>query len=135
MTDDSYRQGLAEIEQLRARIARIEAEARATPTRADGTPRAGSMLDALADHYAAAAAAVPVDPKTKALERRAYGFHPDPGMEQEIATRAKDPKFYDAEMRRIGADAGTRIFYEDRRSAAIALGRFDPNATTEEEAS
>ena len=130
MTDDSYRQGLAEIEQLRARIARIEAEARATPTRADGTPRAGSMLDALADHYAAAA--VPVDPKTKALQRRAYGFHPDPGMEREIATRAKNPEFYDAEMRRIHGDVGTRVFYEDRRSAAIKLGTFVPPTPEED---
>jgi hypothetical protein len=116
VTDDSYRQGLDEIEQLRARIARIEDIAR--------QPRAGTMRDAIADHYAAAA--VPVDPKTKALQRRAYGFHPDPGMEQEIATRAKDPKFYDAEMQRIHGDVGTRIFYEDRRSAAIKLGTFVP---------
>jgi hypothetical protein len=134
MTDD-YARGLDEIRALRERLAHLEEVARASTTRADGTPRAGSMLDAIGDHYAAAAAAVPVDRKTKALQQRAYGFHRDPGMEQEIATRAKDPKFYDAEMRRIHGDVGTRVLYEDRRSAAIALGRFDPNATTEEEAS
>jgi len=130
MTDDSYRQGLAEIEQLRARIARIEAEARATPTRADGTPRAGSMLDALADHYAAAP--VPVDPKTKALQRRAYGFHPIAQMEADIAARAKNPDRWDAEYLRPGVSGIGMALYTDRRDAFIKLGGTIPDPEKED---
>jgi hypothetical protein len=112
---------LAEIAALRARIARIEA---AATQPAEGAP---NMENAIHDHYRQ------IDPpptrERKALERRAYGFHPDPALEQEIATRARmGADAYDAEMRRIRADAGPRILYEDRRSAALEL---NPDALKE----
>ena len=129
MTDDSYRQGLAEIEQLRARIARIEAEARATPLRPDGTHRAGTMLDALADHYSPLKP--PVDPKTKALQRRAYGFHPIAQMEADAATRAKNPDRWDAAQPPGLAGAGLSM-YLDARDAFIKLGGTIPDPEKED---
>jgi hypothetical protein len=86
---------------------------------------AKNLDSAIAAHYAA-----PPTPEQhrQALERRAFRFQRDPSLEQEIATRAVDPKFYDAEMRRVGVDAGPRIFYEDARAAALEL---NPDALKE----
>ena len=123
---------MREIEALRARIAHIEEVARSSTTRADGTPRAGSMLDAIGDHYAAAAAAGPVDPKTKALQRRAYGFHPDAQMEADIAARAKNPDRWDAEYLRPGISGIGMALYTDRRDAFIKLGGTIPDPEKED---
>ena len=140
---------LEEIRALRARIARIEGAALAATTpaegdtmddsianrpteparRPDGTPRAGSMLDALGGHYAAAA--VPVDPKTKALQRRAYGFHPIAQMEADAATRAKNPARWDAAQPPGLAGAGLSM-YLDARDAFIKLGGTIPDPEKED---
>jgi hypothetical protein len=127
MTDD-YSRGLDEIRALRERIRSIEEAARATPPRPDGTHRAHSMLDALADHYSKP----PVDPKTKALQRRAYGFHPDAQMEADAATRAKNPAAWDAAGQ--SGLAGVELsMYLDRRDAAIKLGTFVPPTPEKED--
>jgi hypothetical protein len=129
MTDD-YTRGLDEIRALRERLAHLEEVAQgATPQRPDGTHRAHSMLDALGDHYAAAA--VPVDPKTKALQRRAYGFHPNAQLEADVATRSKNPVAWDAAQPPGMAGAGLSM-YLDRRAAAIELGTFVPPTPEED---
>jgi hypothetical protein len=112
MTDD-YARGLDEIRALRERLAHLEEVARAIPARPDGTPRTGSMIDAIANHYAAAA--VPVDPKTKALQRRAYGFHPIAQMEADAATRAKNPDRWDAAQPFGLAGAAEHVSGRERR--------------------
>jgi hypothetical protein len=128
MTDD-YARGLDEIRALRERLAHLEEVARSTPPRPDGTPRTGSMIDAIANHYAAAA--VPVDPKTKALQRRAYGFHPITQMEADAATRAKNPVAWDAAQPPGLAGAGLSM-YLDARDAFIKLGGTIPDPEKED---
>lgn len=119
----------AEILAIRRRLAELEEVARSTPTRADGTPRAGTMLDAIGAHYAAAA--FPVDPKTKALQRRAYGFHPIAQMEADAATRAKNPDRWDAAQPPGLAGAGLSM-YLDARDAFIKLGGTIPPTPEED---
>ena len=128
MTDD-YTRGLDEIRALRERLAHLEEVARAIPARPDGTPRAGTMLDALANYYAAAA--VPVNPRTKALQRRAYGFHPIAQMEADAATRAKNPDRWDAAQPPGLAGAGLSM-YLDARDAFVKLGGTIPDPEEEE---
>jgi hypothetical protein len=130
MTDD-YTRGLDEIRTLRERLAHLEEVARASTTRPDGTPRAGTMLDAIGDHYAAAAAAGPVDPKTRDLRRRAFGFHPIAQMEADAATRAKNPDRWDAAQPPGMAGAGLSM-YLDARDAFIKLGGTIPDPEKED---
>jgi hypothetical protein len=119
MTDDSYAQGVREIEQLRARISRIEADAR--------MPRPG-LGDAIAD----AMAQPPVDRKTRDLRNAAHGFVPDDQMEQAIRARDRDPAGYAAAMAAMHADGMSLALYERGRVASLALGTFTAPATTEE---
>ena len=139
---------LEEIRAIRSRLAYLEAIATAatTPTEGapnmenairdhepprtpDGTPRAGSILDAIGAHYAAAA--VPVGPKTKALQRRASGFHPIAQMEADAATRAKNPDRWDAAQPPGLAGAGLSM-YLDARDAFIKLGGTIPDPEKED---
>jgi hypothetical protein len=113
VTDDSYRQGLAEIEALRARIAHIEDIAR--------QPRPG-LGDAIADHYSAPRP--PKDRKTRDLENAAHGFVPDDQMEQAIRNRDRDPGAYAAAMAAMHADGMSLALYERGRRASLTLGTF-----------
>jgi len=116
MTDDSYAQGVREIEALRARIAHIEDIAR--------QPRPG-LADAIGDAMA--------QPKPTRSERdlrnAAHGWQPDDSMEQAIKAHDRDPAAYDAEMRRVGASNGLEMaLYTRQRAAALAL---NPDALKE----
>ncbi len=121
MPEDPY----AEIAALRERLARMEAMAAATP------PRAG-LESALGDRYAPSIAPPPVDRARQDLENRAHGFVPDPQEEQAVAARAKDPAAHDAAQRAMGADMLAAALYRDRRAAAIKVGTFVPDTTTDE---
>jgi hypothetical protein len=83
------------------------------------------LRDAVEQHYRE-----PQDRQEKRLRQRAYGFRVDPGMEQALRTRAKDPARYDAEMERHGSGLPLAL-YADAREAAIALGLYDPDKEAE----
>ncbi len=113
--DDTYAQGLAEIEALRARIAHIEDIAR--------QPRPG-LGDAIAD--AMSSARQPVDRKTRDLRNAAHGFAPDLQAEAALAARSADPQRFDADYQAMGGDALTLALYAQQRAAAIATGTWTP---------
>jgi hypothetical protein len=117
---------LEEIAALRARLARLEAVALAATTQ----PSTGDTMDnAIRDHFNPTTP--PVDPRRKALERRAFAFRPDPQAEAEIAARARDPIAHDAAMAAMHVSGLAGALYRDQRAAAIELGRFDPTTTKE----
>jgi len=120
MTDDSYAQGVREIEALRAKLARLEDIAR--------MPRAG-MKDAIAD----AMAQPPKDRKTRDLENAAHGFVPDDQSEAALAARDRDPAAYAAAMAAMHVDGMSLALYERGRVASLALGTFTaPTPETED---
>jgi hypothetical protein len=120
-TDPIYAAAVAELAAIKAKLARMEAIARQAPPGLDS---------AIAEHVGRPASP---DVARARLEAIARGFVPDPQSEAALVARAKDPAGYDAEMRRVGAFDGLGLaLYSRGRAAAVKLGTFDPNATTEE---
>lgn len=108
----------AELRRLKERIAEVEAMAAAA--------QRANLGDALDTHYNRPR--LPVDPARARLERAARLFVPDPAHEAAVAARAKDPRAYDREMRRVGAGLLELAVYTYGRDAAIKLGTFVPDA-------
>ncbi|HSW43077.1 MAG TPA: hypothetical protein VLM76_11265 [Patescibacteria group bacterium] len=104
MTPDPHR----ELALLRQRIADIEREA--------ARIAAASLADAVTASYN--------------RPRPAPRFVPDASFEAALAARAKDPRGYDREMRRVGADRALLelSIYETNRRAAVKAGTFVPPA-------
>jgi hypothetical protein len=86
------------------------------------------LESAVAGHYAPSE--LPPSAERKALERRAFAFHPDPQQELEIAARNRDPKAFDAAQASMHVSGLPGALYRDQRAAAIELGAFsEPTAT------
>jgi hypothetical protein len=111
--DDSYAQGVREIEALRARLARLEADAR--------MPRAG-LGDAIAD--AMSPTQPKPDPARRKLENAAKFYSPT--EEAGFRQRAKDPERYDRELAAMGGDLLSQSIALAGREAHIKLGRDLP---------
>jgi hypothetical protein len=112
--DDSYAQGVREIEQLRARLAHLEEVAR--------MPRAG-LEDAIADHYSPTQ---PVDPARRRLEAEARQFVPDPASEDALAARDRDPVAFDASMAAMHVSGLPLALYGRMRAAAVETDTWTP---------
>lgn len=104
-----------EIAELKARLAGLEAEARAV-VRVD-------LAEAVADAWRPRP---PVSRERKALESEAHGFVPDAQSEAAIAAKARNPAAYDAAQRAMGASSLEQSLYERGRSAAIDVGAWIP---------